>query len=104
MTILFWLTGFDIASTVGLKQASLHILTFTRGKQQLSVLKIEDTKTIANVQIHVERVTGCVRWKYSILQSTAPISFVTKRAYEVVPVLDHIVCVCFALNNLCDCS
>ena len=94
--------GFDIAESVGLKQASLHIPAFTRGKQQLSALEIEDTRNIANVRIHVERVIGCVRQKYTILQSTLPINFVTKRANEEVPIIDHIVRVCCALNNLCD--
>ncbi|XP_065894965.1 uncharacterized protein [Dysidea avara] len=94
--------GFDIAESVGLMQASLHIPAFTRGKQQLSAIEIEDTRQIANVRIHVERVIGCVRQKYSILRSTVPINFVTKRANEEVPILDHIVRVCCALNNLCD--
>ena len=94
--------GFDIAESVGLKQASLHISAFTRGKQQLSALEIEDTRNIANVQIHVERVIGCVRQKYTILQSTLSINFVTKRAHEEVPIIDYIVRVCCALNNLCD--
>ena len=30
------------------------------------------------------------------------INFVMKRANEDVPILDRIVCVCCALNNLCD--
>jgi len=94
--------GFDIAESVGLKHASLHIPAFTRGKQQLSALEIEDTRNIANVRIHVERVIGCVRQKYSILRSTLPIDFVTKRVHEEVPIIDHIVRVCCALNNLCD--
>jgi len=94
--------GFDIAESVGLQQASLHIPAFTRGKQQLSALEIEDTRQIANVRIHVERVIGCVRQKYTILQSTVPINFVMKTANEDVPILDRIVRVCCALNNLCD--
>ena len=57
---------------------------------------------IANIRIHVERVIGCRRQKYTILQSTLPITFVTKRVNEEVPILDHIVRVCCGLNNLCD--
>ena len=93
---------FDIAESVGLMQASLHIPAFTRGKQQLSAIEIEDTRQFANVRIHVEWVIGCVKQKYSILRSTVPIDFVTKRANEEVPILDHIVHVCCTLNNLCD--
>ena len=90
LTVILADRGFDIAESVGLKQASLHIPEFTRGKQQLSALEIEDTRNIANVRIHVERVIGCVRQKYNILQSTLPINFVTKSAHEEVPVLDHL--------------
>lgn len=50
--------GFDIAESVGMMQASLHILTFTKGKDQLSPVEVEETRTIANVRIHVERVIG----------------------------------------------
>jgi len=47
--------GFDIAESVGMMQAQLHIPAFTKGKQQLSALKVENTRTIVNVRIHVER-------------------------------------------------
>lgn len=52
--------GFDIAESVGMMQAKLHIPAFTRGKQQLTALEVEDTRSIANVRIHVERVIGSV--------------------------------------------
>lgn len=52
--------GFDIAESVGMMQASLHILTFTKEKDQLSPVEVEETRTIANVRIHVERVIGMV--------------------------------------------
>lgn len=94
--------GFDIAESVGMMQASLHIPAFTKGKNQLSPVEVEETRTIANVRIHVERVIGMVRQKYSILHSTIPIDFVTKRAGEDVPLIDRIVRVCCALSNVCN--
>ncbi len=45
--------GFDISDSVAMMQARLHIPAFTRGKDQLSAMEIHDTKTIANVRIHV---------------------------------------------------
>ena len=93
--------GFDIAESVGTMQARLHIPTFTKGKSQLSALEVEETRPIANVRIHVERVIGIVRQKYTILQSTLPINFVTKKANEDIPVIDKIIRVC-ALTNVCD--
>ena len=69
--------GFDISESVGMMQTKLHIPAFTKGKSQLSPLQVENTYTIANVQIHVERVIGCVRQKYTILQETLPVDFLT---------------------------
>ena len=53
--------GFDIGDSVGAMQAQLNIPAFTKGKNQLSALEIEETKTIANVRINAERVIGNVR-------------------------------------------
>ena len=94
--------GSDIADSVGTMQATLHIPSFTKGKSQLSALEVEDTRTIANIRIHVERVIGCVRQKFSILQSTLPIHFLIIRKGEGEPIIDRIIRICCALNNLCN--
>jgi len=94
--------GFDIAESVGMMQARLHIPAFTKGKDQLSAAEVEETRTIANVRIHVERVIGMVRQKYSILHHTIPIDFVTIRQGEDIPIIDRIVRICCALNNVCN--
>ncbi|XP_065902961.1 uncharacterized protein [Dysidea avara] len=93
--------GFDIAESVAMMQAQLHIPAFTKGKQQLSAMEVESTRKIANVRIHVERVIGCVRQKYSILRGIIPSDYVTKRLGEEIPAIDRIVRVCCALNNVC---
>ena len=59
--------GFDIAESVGIIQASLRIPPFTKGKDLVSPIEVEEIRTIANARIHVERVIGMVRQKYSIL-------------------------------------
>ena len=94
--------GFDISDSIGAMQAKLHIPAFTKGKDQLSALEVEETRSIANVRIHVERVIGCVRQKYTILQATLPIHFVAKRSGELCPLIDRIARVCCALCNVCD--
>ena len=81
--------GFDIAESVGVMRANLHIPAFTKGKTQLSALDVHETRKIANVRIHVERVIGNVRQKYSILKSTLPIQYVTTRDNES-PIIDRI--------------
>ncbi|XP_065902324.1 uncharacterized protein [Dysidea avara] len=80
--------GFDISESVG--------------KDQLSAVEIEETRTIANVRIHVERVIGMVRQKYSILHDTIPIDFVIIRKGEDTPLLDRIIRICCALTNVCN--
>lgn len=54
--------GFE---SLGMMQAKLHFPAFTKGKTQLSAMKVMETTTIANVCIYVQRVIGKVRQKYS---------------------------------------
>jgi len=94
--------GFDISDSVGMMQARLHMPVFTRGKSQLTALEVENTRTIANVRIHVERVIGLVRQKYSVLKGILPIEFVTTKPGQDCPHIDKIVRICCSLSNLCD--
>ena len=94
--------GFDVSESIGMCQAKLHLPAFTKGKKQLSALEVEETRTIANVRIHVERVIGNVRQKFSILQGTLPIDYVIRRAGEDCPLIDRITRVCCALCNVCN--
>ena len=94
--------GFNISDCLGMVQAKLHIPAFTKGKDQLSALDVEETCSIATVRIHVERVIGAVHQRYTILQGTLPIDFITRRTGENCPLVDCMICVCCALNNLCD--
>ena len=41
--------GFNIAESVGVMQAQLHIPAFTKNRSQLSALEIEQTRTVANL-------------------------------------------------------
>ena len=71
--------GFDIEEAVALKGAKLHILAFTRGKPQLSAKDVHNTRGIANVRIHVERVIGHVCRKYTLLSGTLRVDYLSKR-------------------------
>lgn len=62
---------------MGLFCSTIKIPAFTKGKKQLSGIEVEQTRRIANVRIHVERVIGNNFKKYSILSATQPIDFVT---------------------------
>ena len=62
--------GFTLTESVGTRQARLVIPAFTKGKSQLDPVFVEKTRVIANVRIHVERVIGLFRGKYTILEGT----------------------------------
>ena len=78
-------------------QARLHNPAFTKGKKQLSAMEVEDSRSIANVRIHVERVIGNVHQKYSILQSTLPIDFLHVRLGDELP----LICSCMLFIKQC---
>ena len=94
--------GFDIQSCVGSVCAEVKIPAFTKGRSQLSPTDVEDTRKLACVRIHVERVIGLVRQKYTILSGTIPIDFLTSKDHENVSTIDKIAHVCCALANLCE--
>ena len=66
--------GFDVADSVAVMGATLDIPAFTRGREQLSAGEIENTRKIANVRIHVERVIGAVCQRFTILSATGVLS------------------------------
>lgn len=92
--------GFDIADSVGFYQAQLYIPAFTKGKSQLPAKDVEETRKIANVRIHVERVIGLVRRKFTMLQSILPVALVTARQGDNLAPIDKIAIICCALTNL----
>ena len=94
--------GFDIADSVGFYQAKLYIPAFTKGKKQLSAQEVEETRKIANVRIHVERVIGLVRRKYPMLQSILPTELLKVKAGDSLAPIDKIARVCCSLTNLSD--
>ncbi|XP_068680295.1 uncharacterized protein [Montipora foliosa] len=96
---------FTICESVGLKQAKLVIPAFTKGKSQLHPVDVERTRGIATVRIHVERVIGLLRRKYTIQEGTLPTDFLSSNRSGTpdakIPMIDRIIRVCSALVNLC---
>ena len=97
--------GFTIHESVAFKRAKLVIPAFTKGKDQLDPVDVEATRGIACVRIHVERVIGLLRGKYTILQGTLPTDFLICNPHgsleERIPAIDRAIKVCSALVNLC---
>ncbi|KAL5021355.1 hypothetical protein ScPMuIL_000510 [Solemya velum] len=98
--VVFANHGFKIKSSVGLMCAEVNIPAFSKGRKQLSAVDVEKTRKIASVRIHVERVIGNVRQKYTTLQDTVLIDFVTTQEGETDSLMGKIGLICCALCNL----
>lgn len=69
--------GFNIHDSAGLRCAEVKVPAYTRGKRQLSAFEVESTRKLANVRIHVERVIGSLRQKYTILDCVLPHAYMS---------------------------
>ena len=65
-------------------------------------MDLDTTRKIAHVRIHVERVIGVVRQKYTILNGPLPVEFLMCREGENLTPIDKIGTVCCACVDLCD--
>jgi len=68
--------GFTIQETVGLYCAEVKLPPFTKGKKQLTKMDVDFARQLSRVRIHVERVIGFLRQKYTILEHTLPINMI----------------------------
>ena len=74
---------------------------FTKGKKQLEKQDVDWSRELSVVRIHVERVIGVLKQKYTILQGTLPISLLSDSDDDNEAVIDKIVKVCCACINMC---
>lgn len=92
--------GFTIADDIALHGAKLVIPSFTRGKVQLSQKEVEMSKQMSQVRIHVERIIGLLKNKYTILKGPLRLSLVKHKGDVDLANIDKILIVCSALTNL----
>ena len=52
--------GFAIAEDVSLVGAKLAMPAVTKSHDQLTAVEVEESRSVSNVRIHVERVIGCI--------------------------------------------
>ena len=95
--------GFTIDDYCRLAFSEVCIPPFTRGKVQFTRKEVDWSRELSVVRIHVERVIGTVKQKFTILQGTLPLAMVgnidelgTGEAQ-----IDKLVKVCCALFNVC---
>ena len=94
--------GFNIQDSVGLYCTEIKIPPFTRGKKQLSRMEIDHARQLSRVRIHVERVIGVLKQKYTILASTLPINMIMCDSETKTSMIDKIVIICSTLCNCCE--
>ena len=90
--------GFTIQDSVGFYCAEVKTPPFTKGRKQLSRHEVDWSREISHVRIHVERVIGVLKQKYTILQGTIPITMLKDGTDSTI---DNIIITCSALCNLC---
>jgi len=73
---------------------------FTKSRKQLEKVQVDWSRELSVVRIHVEKVTGVLKQKYTILQSVIPISLISDEDDEGASI-DRLVRVCCVLVNLC---
>lgn len=93
--------GFDIKDSVGMMCAEVKVPAFTKGRCQLDAKAVENTRAIAHLRIHVERVIGSMRNKYTMLHKRIPVSLLLPCEGEEMTLLDKIVNVSCILTNMC---
>ena len=92
--------GFTCQDYVGIMMAEVKTPPFTRGKTQLEKIDVDWSRELSMVRIHVERVIGVLKQKFTILQGVIPITLVSDYGDQNTT-LDKLVRVCCALVNLC---
>ena len=84
-----------------MQQAEAKLPSFTKGKAQLSAKEVQDSRELAVVRIHIERLIGVVKQKYTILEGTLPINFIKADGADI-SIADKLMVICCTLVNLCE--
>lgn len=92
--------GFKIAEDVAVHGAKLEIPAFMQGKKQLTQREVELSKQLSMVRIHVERIIGLLKNKYTLLKGPIPVNLLKHKGDTDVANIDKILVVCSALTNL----
>ena len=94
--------GFMITDDLAAHRVKLEIPGFTRRKGQLSQGDVEPSKQLSKVRIHVGRVIGNLKNKYTILNGPLLVNLLKREHDERIANMDKILAVCASLTNLCE--
>jgi len=65
----------------------------------LSAKEVQDSRELAVIRIHVKRLIGVIKQKYTILERTLPINFIKADGADI-SIADKVMVICCALVNL----
>ena len=91
--------GFTIADDVAVHGAKLEIPAFTQRKKQLTQREVELSKQLSMLRIHVERIIGLLKNKYTLL-GCIPVNLLKHKSDADIANINKILVVCSALTNL----
>ena len=91
--------GFTVDEYFHIVLAEVITPPFTKGRKQLSRTELDFSRELSSVCIHVKRIIGLVKNKYTILGNVLPISLIGNRNHNTV--FTDILTVCCAFVNLC---
>ena len=91
--------GFTIQDDIAVYGAKLIIPSFTRGKKQLSLEDVERSKQLTQARIHVERVIGLLKNKFTILNGPIPVNVIKHNTDIDIANIDKLLVICSALAD-----
>ncbi|EFX62770.1 hypothetical protein DAPPUDRAFT_300564 [Daphnia pulex] len=93
--------GFTVHVAVTLRNANLAVPSFLGKQTQLSNVEVEYFRGLARIRIHVERVIGATKQRFTILEGPLHRATLSVSKGEDSAIIDKIVMVCCALYNSC---
>jgi hypothetical protein len=93
--------GFTVHEAVTLRNANLAVPSFLGKQTQLSNVEVEYFRGLARICIHVERVIGATKQRFTILEGPLHRATLSVSKGEDSAIIDEIVTVCCALYNSC---
>ena len=95
--------GFTCDEYACIAFAEVKIPPFTKGKKQLEKVQLDWSRELSLVRIHVGRVIGVLKQKYTTLQTKLPISLSADKEVNAASI-DKLLNVCCALSLFICCT
>ncbi|XP_065078250.1 uncharacterized protein LOC135701394 [Ochlerotatus camptorhynchus] len=93
--------GFDIADLIESRGATLNIPTFLRKNVQMNPLNIERDRQITSLRVHVERMIGRIKEKYTFLNGTIQVNSLRRSENNgnTVDLITRLACILLSFNK-----